>query len=236
MSILTSATVLDLWEAGLSMTPTARAVLLLEATGETDLGAWPVGRRDEELLARYCTGAWAREAVADCPGCGTALEVVFDPLELTGGGVDGQVRLEVGDYRVTARPPTVDDVAALPAGADVEAMRRYLLARCVIEAERLGEVVDAGDLPDHVVARLEDALDGADPAADIRFPMTCHDCGTTWSESLDPVVFAWSTIETAARHLAADVHTLARAYGWGEHEILGLSPFRRHLYLSAVGP
>ena len=235
MSILTSATVLDLWEAGLSMTPASRAVLLLEATGETDLGTWPIGRRDEELLKRYCTGAWTREAVADCPECGTTLEVVFDPLELTRGRVEGPVRLEVGDYRVTARPPTVDDLAALTAGADLEASRRVLLARCVLEAERHGEDVEVGDLPDDVVMRIEDALDEADPAADIRFPLTCEHCGTAWSESLDPVVFAWSTIETAARHLATDVHTLAHAYGWGEHEILGLSPFRRHLYLSAVG-
>lgn len=235
MSILTSATVLNLWEAGLSMTPAARAVLLLHATGETDLGTWPVGRRDEELMQRFCTGAWARDAVADCPGCGTALQVELDPLALSGSEVGNQVRLEVGDYRVTARPPTVDDLDALPAGAEVEELRRILLARCVVEAERRGEVVDVGDLPDDVVARIEDALDEADPAADIRFPLTCHDCGTTWSESLDPVAFAWSTVETAARHLATDVHTLAHAYGWGEHEILCLSPFRRHLYLSAVG-
>jgi hypothetical protein len=236
VSILTSATVLDLWEAGLSMTPASRAVLLLEATGETDLGTWPVGRRDEELLKRYCTGTSTQEAVAGCPECGTTLEIVFDPLKLTGGGVDGPVRLEVDEYRVTARPPTVEDLAALPASADPEAWRRLLLSRCVLEAERLGEGVDVGDLPDDVVTRIEDALDEADPAADIRFPLTCHDCGTSWSESLDPVEFAWSTIETAARHLATDVHTLAHAYGWGEHEILGLSPFRRHLYLSAVGP
>ena len=39
-----------------------------------------------------------------------------------------------------------------------------------------------------------------------------------------------------ARRLATDIHTLAHAYGWSEEQILQLSPFRRHLYLSAVRP
>ena len=91
MSILTSATVLDLWEAGLSMTPAARAVLLLQATGETDLSEWNIGRRDHALLTRFCTGASALESVVDCPACGLALEVSFDPLALTDGSADDQV-------------------------------------------------------------------------------------------------------------------------------------------------
>jgi hypothetical protein len=30
------------------------------------------------------------------------------------------------------------------------------------------------------------------------------------------------------------VHTLASAYGWGEQDILGLSPIRRRCYLEAL--
>ena len=160
----------------------------------------------------------------------------FDPLALTDGAAEARVRVDIGSYAVTARPLTAGDLAALTAGMDVEDMRRHLLARCVLEGEHGGEVVDVADLPADVVAGIEDALDQADPAADLQLPLSCHDCGTTWGESLDPVVFAWSAIETAARVLATDVHTLAQAYGWAEHEILGLTPFRRHLYLSAVGP
>ncbi len=90
MSILTSATVLDLWEAGLSMTPTSRATLLLSATGEDDVSDWTVGRRDEVLLERYCAAPWAREAVVDCPGCGSTLEISFDPIgEVSALGTDG---------------------------------------------------------------------------------------------------------------------------------------------------
>jgi len=33
----------------------------------------------------------------------------------------------------------------------------------------------------------------------------------------------------------SDVHTLARAYGWRERDILTLSPTRRQFYLNMVG-
>ena len=119
---------------------------------------------------------------------------------------------------------------------DEETMRWFLLERCVGSATRDGERVRACDLPSDVAGVVELALDEADPAADIRLELTCEECRTAWTESLDPVVFAWSAVESSARRLAIDVHLLAHAYGWSEQEILALSPFRRHLYLSAVGP
>ncbi len=236
MSILTSATVLDLWEAGLSMTPTSRAQLLLEATGETEVDGWAVGRRDGALLQRYCTWAWAREAVVDCPTCATTLEISFDPGDVPTVLGDDAVSIELHGYAVSARTPTAGDLAGLPPGSDPETLGRLLLERCVIAASYDGEAVAVDDLPADVVTVLEDSLDDADPAADLRIPLACQECGATWSEPLDPVVFAWSAVETAARRLATEVHTLARSYGWGEQEILELSPFRRHLYLSAVEP
>lgn len=239
MNILASAAVLDLWETGLSMTPTSRARLMLEATGEageTDLSEWTVGRRDEALLQRYCAQSWAREAVVDCPACATTLEITFDPHSLPTGLTAVAINVEVDDYVVTARAPTVGDLATLPTDANAESLGLLLLEQCVVTAAYRGDLVATSDLPGHVVTAIEEALDEADPAADIRVPLTCHECRATWSESLDPVVFVWSAVETAARRLATDVHVLAHAYGWAEREILELSPFRRHLYLSAVGP
>ncbi len=139
-------------------------------------------------------------------------------------------------YEVSARPPTAGDLAALRPGVDVQELALRLLERCLVSAQRDGVEVEARELPASVVTALEEALDDADPAADIRVPLTCQDCGNAWSETLDPVGFAWQAVETTARRLATDVHLLARAYGWSEGEVLGLSPFRRHLYLSAVEP
>jgi len=231
---MTSATVLDLWEAGLSMTPAARAVLLLQAVGESDVEEWAAGRRDRALLQTYCA-ARHLEAVADCQECGTTLEVELDPWALDAPGATGQVTVERDGYVVVARPPTAGDHATLPPDADVAGLRLALLEMCLVEASRDGAPVAAADLPEPVVDAIDDALDAADPGADIRLALTCTECGAAWAGPLDPVSFAWSCVEASARRLGTDVHTLAQAYGWSEQEILALSPFRRHLYLSAVG-
>lgn len=233
---LTSPTVLDLWEAGFPLAPAPRAVLLLQATGEDDISAWSVGRRDSTLLERYCAGVGVIDALADCGACGAVMDVSLDPRMLTAPPGHGPVTVEHEGYVVSARPPTVADLQDLPVRGDAETMRRFLLERCVVSATRGGETLRIGDLPGDVVDRLERALDEADPAADIRLELTCEDCRTSWTESLDPLVFAWAAVESSARRLASDVHLLAHSYGWSEQEILALSPFRRHLYLSAVAP
>ena len=231
-----SPTVLDLWEAGLQVAPAPRAVLLLQATGEDYISDWSVGRRDRSLLERYCAAAGTIEAITECPACGATMDVSLDPRRLAAGEVRSQVTVEHEGYVVSARPPTVADLQHLPPHGDEETMRWFLLERCVGSAARDGERVGVGDLPDDVVDLVERALDEADPAADIRLDLTCEECRTAWTESLDPVVFAWSAVESSARRLATDVHLLAHSYGWSEQEILALSSFRRHLYLSAVGP
>lgn len=233
---LTSPTVLELWEAGLQLAPAPRAVLLLQATGEEDVGDWSVGRRDSSLLERYCASGGTIEALADCPACGAVMDVSLDPRTLAAAPGRDRVTVEHEGFVVSARPPTVADLQNLPTDDDEEAMRRFLLERCIVSAARDGECLGVGDLPEDVVDLVELALDEADPSADIRLGLTCAECRAAWTESLDPVVFAWSAVEGSARRLATDVHLLAQAYGWSEREILALSPFRRHLYLSAVGP
>ena len=84
--------------------------------------------------------------------------------------------------------------------------------------------------------RIEDELDGLDPTADLEVVLDCATAApagrSRWTRCASP----GRTLESTARRLATDVHVLARAYGWSEREILALSPFRRHLYLSAVEP
>jgi hypothetical protein len=233
---LTSPTVLELWEAGLHLAPAPRAELLLQATGEDDISGWSVGRRDSSLLERYCPGEGPIDALADCPVCGAVMDVSVDPQLLTSSPTNGQVTVEQGGYVVSARPPTVADLQDLPTNGDEQTMRGFLLERCVVSATRGDQTLRVGDLPGDVVDQVELALDEADPAADIRLELTCEECQAPWTESLDPVLFAWSAVESSARRLATDVHLLAHSYGWSEQDILALSPFRRHLYLSAVAP
>lgn len=234
MTPLTSATVLELWEAGLGRSPAARASLLLAAAGERELDDWPVGRRDRLLLDHFCGPGTVLEGLADCPSCGAVLDVAFDTRTVPGDSRPDRVSLDVEGHRVVARAVTVGDLRSLPSEGSAALQRTALLERCVVSATRGGAPVGPVDLPDAVVDRIEDELDRLDPSADLVVVLDCADCGTIWSESLDPVRFAWAGVESTARRLATDVHTLARAYGWSEHNILALTPFRRHLYLSAV--
>ncbi|MFC5175319.1 hypothetical protein [Nocardioides taihuensis] len=244
MSQLTPATVLELWEAGLGSSPAARAdLLLVSAVADRrddrpadDVEDWPVGTRDRALLEHYCPRRAVLDAVADCPACGSALDVAVDAQALVAESSPGPVTVDVDGHRVVVRAVTVGDLRAVPAGGSPEALRDALLERCVVRATYDGSEVPPDQLPPAVVERIESTLDELDPTGDLEVVLTCEDCGERWSETLDPVRFAWAALESSARRLATDVHTLARAYGWREQDILALSAFRRHLYLSALEP
>ena len=51
---------------------------------------------------------------------------------------------------------------------------------------------------------------------------------------LDIGCFVWAEIESRARRLLWEVHTLAAAYGWSEGETLALSSSRRANYIRLV--
>jgi len=234
---VTGAGALELWEAGLTMTPAARALLLLEAAGHPDAAAWPVGARDQALLRSCCGAGGALAAVAECPGCGTPLDLLLDPAQLgTSTAAPHAITVDHEDYSVQCRLPTAGDLDHLDPHTSLDIQQDQLLSACVLHATCAGAPVELHDLPPAVIGAVERALEEADPGADLRLILSCAECGTEWDEELDPVRFAWTTVEQVARTLATDVHALARAYGWSEAEILDLSPFRRHLYLSAVQP
>jgi hypothetical protein len=60
----------------------------------------------------------------------------------------------------------------------------------------------------------------------------CEACGHEGSAQLDAGELLWDEIDARAHALLGEVHQLARAYGWTESEILGLSAARRAAYLS----
>ena len=75
----------------------------------------------------------------------------------------------------------------------------------------------------------------ADPQADVQLAMTCPTCGQTRKAAFDIASFFWSEIERWSLRMFREVHTLATAYGWREKEILGMSAWRRQVYLQLVG-
>ena len=55
-----------------------------------------------------------------------------------------------------------------------------------------------------------------------------------WQAALDVAADFWLELHAWARGMLREIHTLARAYGWREADILALSPARRRHYLQLV--
>ncbi len=228
---------LDAWNQGRRLTPTERALSLLVLAWpempREKLAALPLGARDARLAAlRAQLFGPLAEALVTCPACRAQLEFPVN-FERLYQGEREEVRKEeiiAGGYRVRFRPPTSADMLAI-AGMPPEQGAKMLLGRCV-------EVVEGADspddLPEMVRAAIEQAMEEADPGANVQFGLHCPDCGHTWQATLDLVGFLWQELDAWARRVLWEVHTLALAYGWSEHEILTLTPWRRRIYLEWI--
>ncbi|MFE0251588.1 hypothetical protein [Streptomyces sp. NPDC059010] len=138
------------------------------------------------------------------------------------------VRVQQGGWDVEFRLPGVADLTAAARAADP---RMALLARCLVSATREGAAVGAGDLPVPVQRRIAEAVEAADPGADVTLNIACPECGAATRAELDIASYLWTELDAWARDLLLDVHLLATSYGWSEPEILALSPLRRRYYL-----
>jgi hypothetical protein len=65
----------------------------------------------------------------------------------------------------------------------------------------------------------------------MQLALVCPTCGSGWAVAFDIVAFFWTELQAWAQRMLRDIHTLARAYGWREADILALSPLRRQVYL-----
>jgi hypothetical protein len=113
--------------------------------------------------------------------------------------------------------------------------RRLLAERCVVQATREGSVLPAPQLTDSAVDHIASHLSDADPQAEVLIDLTCATCSHAWQVILEIESFLWIKINAVAKRLLRDVHTLAREYGWSEHQVLSLSTRRRQAYLEMVG-
>jgi hypothetical protein len=242
--------VLATWEAGVAA-GAAERTLLLHALARPpasvdELLATAVGERDADLfgLRRDLFGE-RLEVVVACPDCDEKLECDLGIGELLGQRADSASppsaesaevadaarRVVSGAWSVQFRLPTTADLTALSGYEDAAEARRALLARIVTRAERSGRRVDADRIPAAVQHLIAEAAAQAQPAADIRLAMACPECARQFSAELDIGGYLWRELDVWARAVLSDIHVLASCYGWGEREILALSPWRRRYYV-----
>jgi len=230
MGPLSAKTLLVAWERGRTRHPIDRA-LLLRALAAPDaepdaLADEPLGLRNAALLRlRLATFGSSLRAYLDCPGCGARLEFELDATTLLATPAGGAAPVEVKG--LAFRPPTSRDLAAILDEELPERAALRLLRRCLIDTnERTDDAV-----LEPLLDRVEAALEQADPWADVTLDFRCETCGHAWAAPFDITGFLWEEIDAYAGRLLDEVHLLARAHGWSEGAILGLSESRRAAYL-----
>ena len=245
MAPLDDAALLALWEAALARPEPLRGTALLAmgepGADELALTGLPLGEFAWRLLGLHAR--WfgpALRCACECPACGESVEADCDALTLLGaapqeGAADAALEVVQAGYTVRFRLPTPLDLAhAASADAAAEARMR-LLDRCVLDASHGDKPCVPGDLPHGVTVAIAEVMEHADPLADIGLALQCPACGAAWTAALDPARFLLAAVDQAARRIMADVHLLARAYGWTEAETLALGRARRRAYIELAG-
>ncbi|MFZ0745570.1 MAG: hypothetical protein WAM85_14255 [Terracidiphilus sp.] len=233
MRSLTQADFLALWETGRSLHPLDQGVLAVQTAFPSErmnVADWPLGRRNRALAELRCAsfGAPLRGWTA-CRRCTEQLEFQIDSRSLAEGEApecDARVTVNGRSFRL----PTSRDLAAVVHERDSEAAARRLLRQCCADEELTGH-----NWSEDEMEAVGEHMSAADPLAEILLSFDCPSCGVHFEDSLDLPSFLWAEIEGRAKRALMEVHLLASAYGWGEEEILSLSPARRAFYLEMVG-
>jgi uncharacterized protein (UPF0212 family) len=220
--------------------PHERAIAAIAAlTGSPAIDA-------ERLALRRCDGQLLElhrerygpelRAVSACPACGAVLELQFaveDLLEALAEPRPGELSLTSGAYELELRLPTVADLARAQRAGDVQRAAAMLAAACVSTCRLDGIEVSSDAVPAAVLDEAQRRLQRFDLAGE-PLELTCPDCATRWSTALEVATLVLAELDVEGRRLLADVHALARAYGWSEREIAALPPARRRRYVEMV--
>ena len=239
---LTSASLLTAWEAGAVEPAVDRAPSLLQSLGRLPPGTaverLTVGQCDVALLAlrRELFGDHL-EAVATCPECAAELELDLSISVFERGLLQVDPRpttLSHDGFRVEYRLPLNEDLSALVGREQADAAAE-LVRRCVLDASGPDGVErNPAELPASLCDAVLDAMADSDPGASLELTVSCV-CGHRWRDELDIRTMLWTDLTDWLGRTLAEVHHLAREYGWSEGEILSMPAWRRRWYLEAVG-
>ena len=254
MRNLSAAELLTAWEHALGQSPVQQALVLLAAAypehAPEQLAQFSIGQRDACLLTlrERLFGAQLNSVTA-CPQCQQRIELAFtvpdirveptltDPIAQAGE----VMTLTMEGYRVHFRLPNSLDLAAIETSTDVNQAREQLLHRCLQSVMREGaesddeELLDnGGQLPMTLVNAMAERMAQADAQADTRLALSCPDCRYEWHATFDIATYLMGEMHHWGKYVLREVHSLARAYGWREADILAMTPTRRRTYLELL--
>jgi hypothetical protein len=195
-----------------------------------------VGDRDYLILQlRRLTFGDRVLAVADCPGCGSKMDIDFDsaaiPIE-RGAPIAADYEIELSaeaglpGRALRFRLPCGGDQEAV-LGLDVETAADKLLERCVLSPAVAPLAADEK-------ARVIAAIEARAPRVELELDLGCPECGHAFVMPFDTTAFFLDELRITAGQLLREVHFLAFYYHWTESQILDLGRDRRRTYLSLL--
>jgi predicted RNA-binding Zn-ribbon protein involved in translation (DUF1610 family) len=205
----------------------------------TAISRFSLGQRDSQLLRlREMLFGQQMSAVFECQQCGETLEFELSSPAASIPEAPPEdapaFSVEVGPWQARFRLPEGSDLEVLADCASIEEGRVRLLERCLIEALGPDGPMPIVEASPELVESVEARMAELDPQANMAVDLTCPMCGTPTTAPFDVSHFFWQEIDQWARHTLHDVHTLARAYGWSEAEVLALTARRRQQYMELI--
>jgi len=254
MRDLSAAELLTVWDRGLGQSATQQALEFIAAVypehSMEQLAKWSVGQRDSCLLTlRERLFGSQLNGLTVCPQCRQRIELAFNVSDIRVEPTmtdpivreDEVMTLTAEGYRVHFRLPNTLDLEAVETSVDVNQMREQLFHRCIKSA--VWEGVERGDgepldhltpLPKTLVNAIVERMAEADAQADTRLALSCPDCNHEWFAMFDIASYLAGEIHSWAKYILREIHSLARAYGWREADILTMTPRRRRAYLDLL--
>ena len=243
MRQLTPDDILRVWEFGQGKSLVEQAVILLAPAfpelSRDQLYQLPIGNRDLRLL--HLRRALAGERLAGksiCPECDAELQFSLNVSQLTMGDYrqarPASYTESFDAFRVTFRPLNSLDQLHVAGVYDVEEAAERMRRAGILRAESAGAAVAFEALPDAVVDAVGERVIEVDPQVEVRFSLNCAVCETRFSAVFEAVEFVWCEVVALAGNTLEEVVLLARAFGWSERDILGMTPRRRQRYLDMV--
>ncbi|MEO6672187.1 MAG: hypothetical protein ABIN93_02045 [Ginsengibacter sp.] len=244
MRSLTEKELLNVWEDCIDLSLTETSLHLIGAASSisdlSGIAALSIGQRDVRLLQlrEWMFGSRLKN-MAVCPHCSESIEwennvndLRLQPILADAGKV---FNAEIDGFKISYRLPTSRDIFNLDHDAyDNGNSVNALLSQCILEIKENSVTHAAKDLPQNIIAQLNEHMSHEDPQADITILLTCPSCAGQWQAGFDIMSYLWSEINSWARHILQEVYILAKFFGWSENDILKISPKRRQLYLQMV--
>jgi hypothetical protein len=234
MRALNNADFLSLWENGHRLHPLDRGLLAIRASlsepASGPVADWPLGRRNRALAElRMLYFGPKLQGWTACEQCGEKLEFEVDCRAMA--EMPEPSAQPIAYAGANFRLPTSRDLASIVGERDPDQAALRLLQNCEMEPATPESMHSwSNDELEDVAGKM--AL--ADPLAEIALGFECPACQHSSEEILDLPSFLWSEIESRAKRLLLEIHTLASAYGWAEAAILAMSDVRRATYLQMV--